>query len=117
MTPRKEKALRAVLMCPTRKAAAEAAGISESCLRAYFKDPEFIARYKEETTAILDSATRQLQGQLTAAIDRLGAIVADDEADSKAHVSAGRSILEFALRYTELTDILKELEDSGPDVL
>lgn len=117
MSPRKEKALYALMFCPTRKAAAEAAGISESTLRSYFKDPEFVTRYKEESTAMLESATRQLRGTLTAAIDRLGAIVRDDDAKSAEQISAARSLLEFSLKFTEFTDILKELEGSGPDVL
>lgn len=117
LSPRKQKALYALLFCPTRKAAAEAAGISESTLRSYLKDPEFISRYKEESAAMLDSATRQLQGTLTAAIDRLGAIVRDDEANSAAQISAARSLLEFSLKFTEFTDILQELEGAEQDVL
>lgn len=116
MTPRKEKALRAVLQCRTRKEAAAAAGISPRTLRDYFRDPEFSARLKEESAAILDDAKRQLQGKLAAAIDRLGDIAEGEEANA-AQVSAGRAILEFALKYTEFSDILQELEDGGPDVL
>ena len=115
MTPRKEKALRAVLCCRTRREAAATAGVSESTLRTYFHDPEFTARLKEESAAILDDAKRQLQGKLAAAIDRLGDIATREDANAT-QVSAGRTLLEFALKYTEFSDILQELEDGGPDV-
>ena len=40
MTPRKEKALRALLVSRTRAEAAKTAGIGESTLREYMKDAE-----------------------------------------------------------------------------
>ena len=95
MTPRKEKALQALLVCRTRAEAAKAAGIGESTLRAY-----------------LDRATRQLQQNLTAAIDRLGAIVADDEETSANHITAARTLLDYGLKFTEFNDILRELEST-----
>ena len=117
LSPRKRKALQALMLSPTRKAAAAAAGIAESTLRSYFQDPEFVAQYRAESAAMMDDARRQLQGKLAAAIDRLGAIVEDDEASSTAQANAGRGILEYALRFTEFTEIQQELEDDGPDVL
>lgn len=117
LSPRKRKALQALMLSPTRKAAAAAAGISESTLRTYFQDPEFTEAYRAESAAMMDDARRQLQGKLAAAIDRLGAIVDDDEASSTAQANAGRGILEYALRFTEFTEIQQELEDSEPNVL
>lgn len=60
----------------------------------------------------MDSATRQLQQNLTAAIDRLGKIVEDDEESSITQVSAARTLLDYALRFTEFNDILKEMEST-----
>ena len=112
MTPRKEKALQALLVCRTRAEAAKAAGIGESTLRAYLQDAEFSAAYKHAAAGIMDSATRQLQQNLTAAIDRLGKIVADDEESSITQVSAARTLLDYALRFSEFNDILRELEST-----
>ena len=42
MTPRKEKALQALLVSRTRAEAAQAAGIGESTLRSYMQDAEFM---------------------------------------------------------------------------
>ena len=119
MTPRKEKALRALLVCRTRTEAARAAGIGESTLREYLKDPEFCAAYKSAAAGVMDGATRQLQQSLTASINRLRRIVEDDNANSAAHIQAARTLLEYGLRFTEFNDILRELEtaEEEPDVL
>lgn len=77
------------------------------------KDPEFSAAYRHAAAAIMDSATRQLQKNLTAAIDRLGKIVADDEESSGTQISAARTILDYGLRFTEFNDILKMMEENN----
>ena len=119
MTHKKEKLLAALLTSRTKKEAAKAAGISERTMRTYFDDPEFRAAYKQAAAGIMDSATRQLQQNLAAAIDRLGAIVADDEETSANHITAARTLLDFGLKFTEFNDILRELEstEGEPDVL
>ena len=113
MTLKKEKALAALLSNPTRKAAAAAAGISDRTLRTYLQDPEFSAAYKHAAACIMDGATRQLQQNLTAAIDRLAQIVADDEENSMAQISAAKTLLDYGLRFTEFNDILKMLEENN----
>lgn len=112
MTHKKEKLLAALLTSRTKKEAAKAAGISERTMRTYFDDPEFRAAYKQAAAGIMDSTTRQLQQNLTAAIDRLGKIVEDDEESSITQVSAARTLLDYALRFTEFNDILKEMEST-----
>lgn len=114
-TPRKEKALQALLVSRTRAEAAKAAGIGESTLREYMKDPEFCAAYKSAAAGIMDGATRQLQQNLTSAIDRLAQIVADDEENSMAQISATKTLLDYGLRFTEFNDVLKEMETTGSD--
>ena len=47
MTPKKHKALLALLTNPTKERAAEAAGITSKTLRGYLADPEFQAEYKK----------------------------------------------------------------------
>lgn len=77
-------------------------------MRTYFDDPEFRAAYKQAAAGIMDSATRQLQQNLTAAIDRLGKIVADNEESSITQVSAARTLLDYALRFSEFNDIIRQ---------
>ena len=45
MTPKKEKALAALLTSPTVKAAAQETGVGSRTMRLYLKDPEFLAEY------------------------------------------------------------------------
>ena len=99
ITPRKEKALQALLVSRTRAEAAKAT--------------EFSAAYKHAAACIMDGATRQLQQNLTAAIDRLAQIVADDEENSMAQISAAKTLLDYGLRFTEFNDILKMLEENN----
>ena len=68
MTPRKEKALRALLVSRTRAEAAKTAGIGESTLREYMKDAEFMERYKQAFGDMVRDATRQAQQTLSPAL-------------------------------------------------
>ena len=58
MTPRKEKALQALLVSRTRAEAAKVAGIAESTLRSYMQDSEFVDRYKQAFGDMVRDANR-----------------------------------------------------------
>lgn len=51
----------ALLACPTRKAAAKMARISERTLYGYTQDPEFMERYQAECESLVVDAARQAQ--------------------------------------------------------
>lgn len=111
MTPRKEKALSALLTSRTRAEAAKAAGVAESTLRSYLRDdPEFQARYKEAFGELVQDATRQAQQAISPALDALREIVENPKEQSQARVMAARSALEYALRLTEQLDIVSRIE-------
>ena len=110
MTPKKHKALQALLTQPTKQAAAEAAGISPRTLRDYLADPEFQKEYKKAFGQLVQEATRQAQQALSPAISALRDIVEDETESSSARIAAARSLLEYGLRMTEFSDILAELE-------
>lgn len=95
---------------PTRKAAAEAAGIDPRTMRRYLADPEFQAAYKEAFSGLITDATRQAQQSLSPALSTLREIVEDSGEDAKVRIQAARNILEYGLRLTEITDILRDLE-------
>ena len=80
-------------------------------MREYMKDPEFSTAYKQAAAGLLSNATIQLRQNLTAAIDRLGKIVTDDAEASPAQISAARTLLDFNLKFTELTDVLDRLTE------
>ena len=80
-------------------------------MREYMKDPEFSTAYKQAAAGLLSNATMQLRQNLTAAIDRLGKIVTDDAEASPAQISAAWTLLDFNLKFTELTDVLDRLTE------
>jgi len=110
LTPNKQRALQALLTQPTKKKAAEAAGITARTLRDYLADPEFQREYKKAFGQLVQDATRQAQQSLSPAISALRDIVEDEKESSSARIAAARSLLEYGLRLTEFTDILEELE-------
>lgn len=117
LTPNKQRALQALLTQPTKADAAQAAGISPRTLRDYLADEEFQREYKRAVCDVIDSATRQAQRALAPAISALLAIVEDDEAmqmpGTGNRIAAARSLLDYGLRMTEFTDILRELNGDG----
>lgn len=119
MTHKQERALQALLTSRTVKEAAAKAGTTDNTIRRYMKDPEFVTVYKERVSEIMEAATRNLQQNFNAAIDRLGRIVADDEESGTNQIAAARALLDYGLKFTEFNDILSELEtaEGGADVL
>lgn len=95
---------------PTKKAAAQAAGIAERTLRDYLADPEFQQAYKRAFAELVTEATRQAQRALSPALSALRSIVEDETENSSTRIAAARSLLEYGLRLTEFNDILRDLE-------
>jgi len=79
-------------------------------LRTYLADPEFQERYKQAFRGLVTDATRQAQRSLSPALSTLREIVEDDEQGATVRIQAARSLLEYGLRLTEITDILHDLE-------
>lgn len=111
LTPRKEKALSALLVSRTRAEAAQAAGIGESTLRGYMRDPEFLERYKQAFGEMVADATRQAQQTLSPALSVLKEIMMDRDEQAGARITAARSVLEYSLKLCEQTDILEQLRE------
>lgn len=111
MTPKKQKALLALLTSPTREKAAAAAGITSKTLRGYLADPGFQAEYKRAFSGLVEEATRQAQQAIAPALFTLREIVEDADESAQARISAARSILEYSMKLTETTDILARLDE------
>lgn len=114
MTPKKEKALAALLTSPTVKAAAQETGVGSRTMRLYLKDPEFLAEYKRRCSSLLEEATNKAKAALPPAIERLSSIVMDDAQPTQYQIAACRALCEYSLRMTEVVDYeqrLQALED------
>lgn len=106
-----EKALAALLSSDTQAEAAAKIGVTARTLRSYLADPAFFAEYQRMRRQVVSDATRQIQSSLHSAIQALLNIVEDENTSAPARISAARSILEYGLRFTEVTDVLTRLED------
>lgn len=111
MTPKKQKALIALLTQPTKEKAAAAAGITSKTLRGYLDDPEFQAEYRKAFAELVEDATRKVQQTLDPAVAVLREIMEDGGENGQVRVSAARSVLEYGLKMTEQTDILARLQE------
>ena len=111
MTPKRQKALLALLTTPTREQAAAAAGITSKTLRGYLADPEFQAAYKKAFADLVEDATRKVQQTLEPAVAVLREIMEDRSENGQVRVSAARSVLEYGLKMTEQTDILTRIQE------
>ena len=110
MTPNPNKALAALLTCKSRTEAARACGLSTKTLQGYEKLPEFAdALERGRREALADAAHRMAAGY-SDTVDALQAIVRDDAAADPARVAAARALLEYGLRFAEITDINKRLD-------
>ncbi len=118
MTPKQERALAALISCPTARAAAKSAGLSESALRRYKQDPVFQAEYRKRCNELLEAACTKAKSALPPAIERLNGIVQDDEQQPREQIAAARAVLEYGLRLIEAVDIeqrLRALEERSQD--
>ena len=111
LTPRKEKALQALLVCRTRAEAAKMAGIGESTLRGYMQNTEFVERYEIAFSDMVRDAAQQAKQTLSPALSTLKEIMMDQEEPAQARITAARSILEYSLKLTEQADILEQLRE------
>ncbi len=110
LTPKKSRALAALLTAPSREAAARAAGISPRTLRDYLADPDFAAEYQRlQAEQIADAAQRGRQS-MTGAMDALQAVMDDETQNGQTRVQAARSLLEFSLKLDERENILRRLD-------
>lgn len=95
----------------TKADAARAAGVGESTLRTYLQDPEFMERYREAFTGILEDATREAQRSISPAISTLKEIMEDGDEQAQARIQASRSILEYAVKLTEQLDVMGRMAE------
>lgn len=109
MDSRKDKALAALLACPTQEQAAQAAGISPRTIRDYLQDPAFLREYEQQRAQLVVNATAQLQKSLSAAVAALRDIIESEKSSDSARIAAARILLDHGLKYSELCDLYQRL--------
>lgn len=115
---KQQRAVIALLESPTNGKAAEAAGIHESTLYRWLKEPGFAAVYRAARRDALAHATARLQTAASGAVATLEAVSGDTKAPASSRVSAASKILDMAYKVDQLEEIealLDELKESGTD--
>lgn len=111
MIPTKERALQALMTEKDKKAAAAAAGISYRTMMNYLNDKEFMDAYNAAYGQMITHATREAQSNMSDAICVLREIADNKNEAAAARVSAAKATIEYALKLTEIHDILKFVGD------
>lgn len=105
-----DKAIDALLSTKTREEAANIAGITSKTLREYFKKAEFVQRYNKARGELVRSATVELQKNLSHAVAALVDIVKNKDGIESNRISAARTLLEYGLKLSEVSDIYERIE-------
>lgn len=111
MTHKQTQALAALLTHPTKSQAAAAAGIGLTTLKRYLDDPEFQEAYQKAVSEMIEDAASQAKQSLNPALSCLREIVEDASETATARIQAARSLLEYGLRLTEITDVLRQINE------
>ena len=100
-----EKILSALIATKTISAAAVAAGVSERTVYSRLADDDFRAEYERRQSMTLEAACKALQEAMTDAVDVLTSILKEADASPATRISAVRSVLDYGVKLTELTDL------------
>lgn len=105
-----ERAVAALVACPTTKEAAKVAGMGESTLRAYKSDPEFMELYTAARHELLDTGVKALQSKFSDAVEVISEVMNDKEASPNVRLSAANSIIQNVVRLTDQTESMERAE-------
>lgn len=105
-----EVAVAALIAHPTMKEAAKAAGIGESTLREYRKEPEFMELYLAARREVVDVGVQFLQEKFSDAVETVCSIMHDEAAPPNVRLSAANSIIQNCMAANERADELTQKE-------
>ena len=92
------------------KEAAQVLGCTARTLYDRMKAEEFKTLYAQAKADLISGATAKLQNKLASAIDCVYEIMINPETAAQTRVNCASTILTFAARFTEGTDIIERLE-------
>ncbi len=110
LTPKKEKAIAALLSESSVTAAAKKAGIAERTLYGWLHDDAFSEAYRQARREVVGQAVARLQQLSSAAVYVLAQLMADKATPASVRMHAARSIIDFAIRAVELEDLQQRVE-------
>jgi len=102
LTPKQEKAIIALLLEKTIQDAAKRVGVTDGTLRRWMGDQIFKTAYTQARAEATSQSMARIQGACTKAVDTLIEIMDDREKPPSTRVSAAKTVLEMAVKATEL---------------
>ena len=79
-------------------------------MQGYEKIPEFADALERGRREALANAAHRISAGYSNTVDALQDIVQDDSAADPARVAAARALLEYGLKFAEITDVNKRLD-------
>ena len=110
LTPKKKRALAALLANATIKDSASAAGVGYTTLIRWLDDSTFKAALRDAQNQQVAQATARLAGELPAAIATLSEIHRDDTQPPSARVRAASMVLDYYMRFIDAYDLAERVE-------
>jgi len=114
LSTNQRRAIRALLLKSTVRAAAGQAGLSEGTLYRYLRNPVFKASLHKRQSETISAATAALSGLVGEAVETLRKVLEDKNASDAVRVRAALGILQERRRATELDELserVSQLED------
>lgn len=103
-----EAIILALLSSRTQAEAAKKIGVNSNLISDRKKDAEFIRKYNEYKSTLIESTANKLLSANTQAIDTLVALLNDN--NSSVRVASAKTILSYAKEYIMLADLEKRLQ-------
>ncbi len=104
---REEAAIAALLAEPTIDAAARQAGIAESTLRGWLRDPDFQRRYRDARRQVVEQAITAIQRATGEAVEALRRNLTCGV--PAAEIAAAKAIMDQAVKGVELVDLAERV--------
>lgn len=114
---KQEQALAALMANPTIREASKASGIPERTLWRYLKQQDFSGRLEAEKGKLISVASDRLKSKLDAATRAIADVMEDADAPPQTRINAAKIILEFSLKYAEMSDVIHRLDELERQVI
>lgn len=110
LTANQRRALAALLASKSRAEASRRCGLGLRTLQDYEKIPEFAEALEKGRREALADAAHRIAAGYSETVDTLQEIVQNPATPDASRVAAARVLLEYGLKYAEMTDINKRLD-------
>jgi len=111
LSPKKSRAIAALLEENSIQKAAATSGISETTLHRWLSDEDFQKVYREAKKRIVSHAISHLQNSVGEAVGALIEVIRDKEKPPSTRVTASKAILEFSMKAVEVEDLEARVEN------